>query len=173
MNQTVQTLHVRALSARQRKGVVIAGNLRVPCILGRTGRTWRKREGDGATPCGSWPMRHALMRPGIRMRSLLGRRVIRRDDGWCDDPRDPNYNRPVKLPYAASHEAMWRNDELYDVLMVLGYNDRPRRRGLGSAIFFHLADPKGRPTAGCIAVSRKDMMKVLALCGPGTKVKVW
>jgi L,D-peptidoglycan transpeptidase YkuD (ErfK/YbiS/YcfS/YnhG family) len=118
-------------------------------------------------------MRLALIKPGVRLGSLLQRKIIRRDAGWCDDPGDPNYNRPVKLPYGASHERLWRDDELYDVFVVLGYNDRPRKRGLGSAIFFHLADPDGRPTAGCIAVSRKDMAKILPLCGPRTKMKVW
>ena len=98
------------------------------------------------------------MRPGVRMRQPRCRAGSSRpDDGWCDDPGDRNYNRPVRLPYPASHEAMWRDDHLYDVVVVLGHNDGPRRRGVGSAIFFHLADPRRRPTAGCIAVSRKDM----------------
>jgi len=173
VTSTVRTLHIRALSARSRRGTIIGGNLRVPCTLGRAGRIWRKREGDGATPRGLWPLRHVLMRPGIRVQSRLTRKIIRPADGWCDDPVDRNYNRWVKLPYPASHEAMWRDDELYDVVVLLGYNDFPRRRGLGSAVFLHLADPQDRPTAGCIGVSRKDMMKVLALCGPKTRMKVW
>jgi L,D-peptidoglycan transpeptidase YkuD (ErfK/YbiS/YcfS/YnhG family) len=118
-------------------------------------------------------MRRALIRPGVRQPSRLPWRFTRPADGWCDDPFDRNYNRPVRLPYPASAEAVWRDDELYDLLVVLGYNDSPRRREAGSAIFFHLADPGGRPTRGCIAVSRRDMMKVLALCGPKTRIKVW
>ena len=96
-----------------------------------------------------------------------------RADGWCDEPRDRNYNRFVQLPYPASHEELWRADNLYDVVVILGHNERPRVAGLGSAVFFHLADPTGGPTAGCIAVSAGDMRKVLALCGPKTRIKVW
>jgi L,D-peptidoglycan transpeptidase YkuD (ErfK/YbiS/YcfS/YnhG family) len=173
MTSTVRTLHVRALSAGARTGVLIAGNLRVPCTLGRSGRRWLKREGDGATPRGTWPLRQVLVRPGIRVRSRLFPEVIHRNDGWCDDPSDRNYNRRVKLPYPTVHESLWRDDHLYDVIVPLGFNDFPRRRGRGSAIFFHLSDPLGRPTAGCIAVSREDMTKVLALCGPQTRMKVW
>jgi L,D-peptidoglycan transpeptidase YkuD (ErfK/YbiS/YcfS/YnhG family) len=95
------------------------------------------------------------------------------NDGWCDAAADRNYNRFVKLPYPASHEELWRKDHLYDVVVILGHNDRPRVAGLGSAVFFHLADSQGGPTAGCIAVSAKDMRKVLALCGRKTKIKVW
>ena len=109
----------------------------------------------------------------LRAASGLKCRVLRRNRGWCDDPADRNYNRLVKLPYPGCHESLWRDDELYDVIVVLGYNDCPRRRGKGSAIFFHLAAPIGRPTQGCLAVSRKDMLKVLALCGPETRIKVW
>ena len=153
--------------------ILIAGNLRVPCTLGRSGRVWRKREGDGGTPRGSWGMRYALVRPGRRIQSLLPQKPIRRDDAWCDEATDPNYNRPVRLPYRSSHERLWRDDQLYDVVVVLDYNDRQRRRFGGSAIFFHVSDPKGAPTAGCVAVSLNDMRKVLALCGQRTKIKVW
>ena len=170
---TVRNLHVRALSARARQGVLTAGNLHLLCWLGRSGSSWLKREGDGATPKGAWHLREAFIRPGMRAASGLKCRVLRRNRGWCDDPADRNYNRLVKLPYPGCHESLWRDDELYDVIVVLGYNDCPRRRGKGSAIFFHLAAPIGRPTQGCIAVSRKDMLKVLALCGPETRIKVW
>ena len=154
---------------------MIAGNLRVPCKLGRTGRRALKREGDGATPMGEWPLRQVLARRDAcgGLRTGLTLRFIAPDDGWCDDPGDRNYNRAVKLPYGASHEEMWRKDHLYDVVVILGHNDRPRMKGGGSAVFFHLADPGGGPTAGCIAVSLKDMRKVLALCGPGTRIRVW
>lgn len=155
--------------------MLIAGNLRVPCKLGRSGRRAMKREGDGATPSGLWPMRRVLARRDswACLRTGLPICFISPDDGWCDDPHDRNYNRPVKLPYPASHEELWRNDRLYDVFVVLGHNDRTRIKGLGSAVFFHLTDPKGGPTAGCIAVSATDMRKVLPLCGPKTRIKVW
>jgi L,D-peptidoglycan transpeptidase YkuD (ErfK/YbiS/YcfS/YnhG family) len=175
VNRFLALIHVRTRSAALKDGVLIAGSLQVPCKLGRSGRRAIKREGDGATPSGVWPMRRVLARRDAWgwLRTGLPFRFMAPDDGWCDDPADRNYNRPVKLPYPASHEELWRKDHLYDVVVILGHNDRPRIRGGGSAVFFHLADPKGGPTAGCIAVSAKDMRKVLALCGPKTRIKVW
>jgi len=175
VNRFLALIHVRSRSARAEDGVLIAGNLRIPCKLGRSGRSTMKREGDGATPSGLWPMRRILARRDswACLRTGLPICFISPDDGWCDDPHDRNYNRPVKLPYPASHEELWRKDRLYDVFVVLGHNDRPRIKGLGSAVFFHLTDPKGGPTAGCIAVSAGDMRKILPLCGPKTRIKVW
>jgi L,D-peptidoglycan transpeptidase YkuD (ErfK/YbiS/YcfS/YnhG family) len=175
VTRSLSIIHVRARSGKAQDGLLIAGNLRVPCKLGRSGRRHMKREGDGATPSGLWPIRRVLARRNSWgwLRTGLPICFIRPDDGWCDDPFDRNYNRPVKLPYPASHEDMWRKDHLYDVVVILGHNDRPRVKGLGSAVFFHLADRRGGPTAGCIAVSPDDMRKVLALCGPKTRIRVW
>lgn len=175
MTRSLALIHVRSRTASAQDGLLIAGNLRIPCKLGRSGRRPMKREGDGATPSGIWPMRRVWMRksPCAWLRTQLPLCFIAPDDGWCDDPADRNYNRPVKLPYPASHEELWRKDHLYDVFVVLGHNERPRIKGAGSAVFFHLTDPRGGPTAGCIAVSANDMRKVLALCGPRTRIKVW
>lgn len=97
---------------------------------------------------------------------------IRRDDGWCEVPADRNYNRPVRLPYPASHESMWRQDHLYDAVVVLDHNWVPRRRHGGSAIFLHLMRQDGGPTQGCVAVSRQSMRKLLAISGPRTRLVV-
>ncbi len=86
---------------------------------------------------------------------------ISRDDGWCDAPADRNYNRPVRLPYAASAEAVWRADRLYDIVVVLSHNTRPRVRGSGSAIFLHVAKPGYAPTEGCIALRREHLLALL------------
>jgi L,D-peptidoglycan transpeptidase YkuD (ErfK/YbiS/YcfS/YnhG family) len=99
-------------------------------------------------------------------------RPIRPGDGWCDAPADRNYNRPVKLPYPASHERLWRDDALYDLVVVLGYNDRPRSLGRGSAIFMHLARKNYLPTAGCIALSRADMLKLLVRLKPRDRIVI-
>lgn len=171
---TLAAIHVRAISPRSRKGVVIAGNLILPCILGRSGARFRKREGDGATPRGIWRLRRIFVRePARRYLGPLPRRPVTRNNGWCDDPSDRNYNREVRLPYPASHETLWRDDHLYDVFATLDHNERPRRRYGGSAVFLHLADPGGRPTAGCVALSRKDLLKLLPLCGPHTRLVIW
>jgi L,D-peptidoglycan transpeptidase YkuD (ErfK/YbiS/YcfS/YnhG family) len=150
------------------------GALTLSCAIGRGGRRPKAREGDGITPLGRWPLREVLYRADRLLRPATGLpvRAIRPGDGWCDDPRDRNYNRPVKLPFPRSHEGRWRKDRLYDLVVVLGYNDRPRSLGRGSAIFMHLARPGYKPTAGCIALSRADMLKVLARLRRGDHVTV-
>jgi L,D-peptidoglycan transpeptidase YkuD (ErfK/YbiS/YcfS/YnhG family) len=155
-------------------GRLAAGDMVVPCALGRSGVTGHKQEGDGASPAGTWPLRRVLFRPD-RIQppaTSLPVSAISPDDGWCDDPADAHYNCPVKLPYGASAERLWRDDELYDVVVVLGYNDDPPLPGRGSAIFFHLATPGFAPTAGCVAVHRLDMIRLLAHCGPGTQLEI-
>jgi L,D-peptidoglycan transpeptidase YkuD (ErfK/YbiS/YcfS/YnhG family) len=146
----------------------------VRCAIGRGGFILDKREGDGGSPIGRWPLREVFFRPDQmdQPASRLPIRPIARDDGWCDAPDDPNYNRPVKLPYAASHEEMWRSDRVYDVVIVVGYNDDPVLPGRGSAIFMHLSRDNYAPTAGCIAVSRDDMFRLLPLIGPDTHLVI-
>jgi L,D-peptidoglycan transpeptidase YkuD (ErfK/YbiS/YcfS/YnhG family) len=133
-----------------------------------------KREGDGGTPLGRFPVRLVLYRPDKipRPRTLLSVRAIRAGDGWCDDPRDRNYNRLVRLPSKRSAEGLMRDDRLYDLVLVLGYNDRPRIRGRGSAIFMHLARDGYTPTEGCVALSRRDLLAVLAEIKSGTTVLI-
>lgn len=149
---------------------------RVRCALGKSGviAAADKREGDGATPLGRWAMRRVLWRPdrGAKPRTALEVSAIERDDGWCDDPKDAAYNKPVKLPHKGSHEKMWRADELYDLVLVLGYNDAPVRPGRGSAIFLHVARPTFSPTAGCVALAKDDVYALLAKARPGDAVAV-
>jgi L,D-peptidoglycan transpeptidase YkuD (ErfK/YbiS/YcfS/YnhG family) len=127
----------------------------------------RKREGDGATPAGAWRVRGVLYRADrVRHpRTALAIQPMRRDDGWCDAPADRNYNRLVKHPYPGSAERLWRADGLYDVLVVLDYNERPRVRGGGSAIFVHVARPDYAPTEGCIALARRHLERLLERLG--------
>ncbi|MDB5440590.1 MAG: hypothetical protein JWM33_3017 [Caulobacteraceae bacterium] len=133
-----------------------------------------KREGDGASPIGVWPIRRVLYRPdkgGVPM-THLPLKAIAANDGWCDAPADSNYNRPVTLPYPASAETMWRADDLYDLVVVLGHNDEPVVPGAGSAIFLHLAKPDYSPTEGCVAVARGDLLALLALARPGDFIEI-
>jgi L,D-peptidoglycan transpeptidase YkuD (ErfK/YbiS/YcfS/YnhG family) len=133
-----------------------------------------KREGDGATPLGVWAMRRVLYRPDREgaPETRLPVEAIRPEDGWCDDPADPNYNRPVTLPYPASCEALWRKDELYDVVVILAHNDDPPVPGLGSAIFLHCARPGYPPTQGCVALAKDDLLELLRLAKPGDAIEV-
>ncbi len=157
-----------------RRGRVTAGGASFPCALGRTGTTRVKREGDGATPIGRYPLLGAFYRAdqGPRPRTGLRMRAIAPRDGWCDDPEDRRYNRPVRLPYPASCEAMWREDRVYDLVVDVGQNRGPIRPGGGSAIFFHLIKPGFPPTAGCVAVERSAMRKILARVGPRTRMEI-
>jgi L,D-peptidoglycan transpeptidase YkuD (ErfK/YbiS/YcfS/YnhG family) len=150
------------------------GGLRLPCALGRSGRRVVKREGDGATPIGSFAVREAFYRADrlARPRTALPLRPIGVLDGWCDDPLDRNYNRRVRHPYPASAERLWRSDRLYDLVVVLGYNDRPRIAGRGSAIFMHVAGPGFAPTAGCIALRLPDLKRLLEEIPRGAVVTV-
>jgi len=94
------------------------------------------------------------------------------NDGWVDDPTDTNYNRLVPLPYPASAEQMWRDDDLYDALVVIGYNLAPVIPGAGSAIFLHIATPDFAPTAGCVAVRKEVLLGLLTQLGPGSKITI-
>lgn len=141
---------------------------RMRCALGRGGVRADKHEGDGATPAGSWRMRALLFRPDRMPRAPLTGlplRALRPEDGWCDDPADPLYNKPVKLPFRARVERLWREDGIYDLIVVLGYNDDPPIPGKGSAIFLHIARPDFSPTEGCVAVSSEDLTTIVAQSG--------
>jgi L,D-peptidoglycan transpeptidase YkuD (ErfK/YbiS/YcfS/YnhG family) len=142
--------------------------------VGRTGVKADKREGDGATPAGTFPLVSVLYRKD-RVNpptSHLPVRALAPNDGWVDEPADARYNRPVELPYPASAEEMWRADSLYDVLVVIGYNMEPVIPGRGSAIFLHVATPDFAPTAGCVAVNKEVLLGLIPLLGPGSMITI-
>ena len=147
---------------------------RFRCALGHGGVRRDKREGDGATPAGSFGLVRVLYRPD-RMpppASVLPVDALSQDDGWCDEPSDSAYNRPVTLPYPARCETMWREDHVYDVVVVTGFNGAPVTPGGGSAIFLHLARPDFAPTEGCIAFTPADLVLILKQWGKGDTVRV-
>lgn len=155
-------------------GMALWGGRRMRCALGQGGISPQKREGDGATPAGTWPMRRAFYRPDreVPPPTRLPLRPLDPADGWCDAPGDGAYNRLVRLPYPARAETLWRADALYDLLIVLGYNDAPVVSGLGSAIFLHLARAGFAPTEGCVALARADLLDVLAAADEACRVVV-
>lgn len=157
-------------------GVFRGPGLEIPCAIGKGGvrPAAQKREGDGASPIGVWSLRRVLYRPDRVGRPQTGLPVVEiaPDDGWCDAPGDPAYNRPVKLPYLASAENLWREDHVYDVIVILGHNDDPVVPGAGSAIFWHLARPDFTPTEGCVAVPLEGMLRALALANPGDALEI-
>jgi L,D-peptidoglycan transpeptidase YkuD (ErfK/YbiS/YcfS/YnhG family) len=151
------------LNASAQRGTLKFGALLMPCALGRSGVKVVKREGDGATPRGRFLLRNVYFRADGMMRPTTALRLqaVRKTDGWCDSPFDRNYNRRVALPYEASTETLWRDDGMYDVVVVLDYNDVPRIKNRGSAIFMHIAKPGFPPTEGCIALRMNDLRRVL------------
>lgn len=163
----------RAFGPPGRGRLHVAG-LVLPCALGPAGVTRLKREGDGATPAGRFALSRALWRSdrAPRPRASMPLTAIGRADLWCDDPGAALYNRPARAPFAGSAEAMTRADRLYDVVVILDHNQRPRVRGLGSAIFFHIAREGFAPTQGCVAIAPDAMRRLLPRLGRGATIVV-
>lgn len=165
---------VRPAPGSASEALLCIQNLVFPAVMGRSGRTMLKREGDGSTPLAEMRLLHGYYRAD-RLRipqTGLPMAPIRRDMGWCDAPGHAAYNRLIRLPFAASHEMMCRDDRLYDICLVLDWNMAERRRNRGSAIFWHLTHESRRPTEGCIAVDPAVMMRLLPLLRPGMPVRV-
>ncbi len=143
--------------------------------IGRGGVSANKKEGDGATPAGIFPLVSAFYRAdrvSPPPRSDLPLHALSPSDAWVDDPGDRNYNSLVSLPYPAHAEPMWLDDPIYDLLVVIGYNIAPVVPGAGSAIFLHIARPDFSPTAGCIAIERAALIRLMPLLGPGSSVAI-
>jgi L,D-peptidoglycan transpeptidase YkuD (ErfK/YbiS/YcfS/YnhG family) len=153
---------IRSVMNRSR-GFLRAGQAVFPCALGRGGVIVAKREGDGGTPAARLPLRRVFLRPdkGPAPPTRLPRRWTTPRDAWCDDSGDRRYNRLIDRPPGAAEERLWRVDHLYDIIVELGWNDAPVRRGRGSAIFWHLPRPGLTPTAGCVATPRHVFHKIL------------
>jgi L,D-peptidoglycan transpeptidase YkuD (ErfK/YbiS/YcfS/YnhG family) len=171
---TVANLYVRRRPGLRAAGLLGASGLWIQVALGRSGILANKREGDGGTPRGRfrllrvWWRADRSPRPSTR---LPVRRIVR-DDAWCEDPCDRRYNRPMKLDTAASGDRLWRDDHLYDLIIELDHNTRPRIAGRGSAVFVHVARPGLRPTAGCVALSASRLRGLLRRLGPRTRIVI-
>lgn len=152
-----------------------AGNI-YRCAIGKGGFSANKKEGDGCTPIGIFPLRECWYRADriAAPETGLSTSIIREDDGWCDDPKSPVYNRHVKLPPpgGVSAERLWRDDYVYDLIIPIGYNDAPVVPGRGSAIFLHIAKPDYAPTEGCVAVAEKDLLALLVRVHTGTSIEI-
>ena len=145
---------------------------RYHCAIGRGGIRIDKSEGDGCTPTGRFPLRKVLYRPDRmnKPETQLIVHALQPNDAWCDDPSDKAYNQLVKLPFPASHEKLWRNSHIYNLIIVMGHNDNPVIPKKGSAIFMHIAKPAYAPTEGCIVLQLKDLLKILQTCEAATDI---
>jgi L,D-peptidoglycan transpeptidase YkuD (ErfK/YbiS/YcfS/YnhG family) len=174
LQKVADCLEVRALTRDRTKGILRFGQITVPCALGRSGIVARKKEGDGATPTGRFELLHVYYRAdrSLPPSTSLPLEPLTLMSGWCDDPAHRLYNRPVSLPFPASHEKMWRDDRLYDVVVVMDCNMHPAVKGKGSAIFFHIAREDYRPTEGCVAIAPEHMRLILSKVGVGAAMVI-
>jgi len=167
-------IYVRSRPGFRSQGWLSAGGSQIPVALGRGGIRANKREGDGGTPRGRFRLVRLWWRPdrAPRPRTLLPVRRIGRNDGWCEDPKDRLYNRPIRLPERASGDRLWRQDRLYDFIIELDHNTRPRIAGRGSAVFIHVARDGFKPTAGCVALPAPRLRRLLERVGPKTRIVI-
>ena len=173
-HSTLTRLIVRRRPGNPSQGWLTAGSVVLPVALGRGGVRANKREGDGGTPRGTFRLKRLWWR-GERHRrppTLLPSRRIRPDDGWCEDPASRHYNQPVKVPPGSTADRLARADHLYDFIIELDHNTRPRIAGRGSAVFIHAARPQFAPTAGCVALDIQTLRKLLGRLGPRTRIVV-
>ena len=169
----VTALFVHSSPLAKTRGHLRIGMVTIPCALGKGGVKTTKREGDGATPRGPLRALRLYRRPDRQMvATSIPVRTTTAKIGWCDDRASPHYNQPVTLPFKASHEKLWREDHLYDLVIDTDYNRRPAIKGRGSAIFIHLARPNFQPTEGCLAFKRRDLQRLLAMINTKTRIHV-
>jgi L,D-peptidoglycan transpeptidase YkuD (ErfK/YbiS/YcfS/YnhG family) len=172
--QAHRIVFVRSRPGRRSHGWLVAGTARIAVTLGRSGILANKREGDGATPWGTfrpvrlWWRKDRLARP----RTLLPVQPIRPQDAWCEDPRDRRYNRSIRLRPGAAGDRLQREDRLYDLIVEIDHNTRPRVAWRGSAVFLHVARPDRGPTAGCIAMDTRALLRLVARLGRETRIAV-
>lgn len=167
-------VRVRPAAGDSRRGWLTAGNLTVPVALGRGGIRVNKREGDGGTPKGSFRPRRLWWRADRhpRPRTLLPVRAITAEDAWCEDPNDRHYNLPVRLERQANGDRLKREDHLYDFIIEIDHNTRPRVAGRGSAVFLHLARENFGPTAGCVSMTKRAMLLLLQRLSPRSRIVI-
>ena len=148
--------------------------LKFRCALGKGGIKIKKREGDNITPKGSYKIVKVYYRKD-RIKKISTRikcNNIKKNMGWCDDPKSKKYNKLIKLPTQFNHEKLYRKDNIYDLILVLNYNMRPIIKNKGSAIFIHVANKNYKPTQGCISLKKKDLTRILPLLTKKTKVLI-
>lgn len=171
---SLATLRVRRRPGNPSQGWLVAGHLALPVALGRGGIRANKREGDGGTPRGAFVLRRLWWRAdrNPRPRTALPVRRIRPSDGWCEDPNDRRYNRAVDVPRHSAADRLWRADRLYDFIIEISHNTRPRVARRGSAVFIHVAREKFAPTAGCVALEAQTLARLIGRLGPATRIEI-
>lgn len=170
--QIVDHIVIRPNSLASASGVIHVDQSHFHCKIGRKGISARKVEGDGKTPAGIWHMAYFLYRADkiVKPVSFLPGFKISKSDSWCDSPQSQSYNKPLAFTDQGSKEALWREDDLYDVVIVLDHNAAPRIKNKGSAVFFHIKNNKTEYTEGCIALDKPSILHLLRICDTRTKI---
>jgi L,D-peptidoglycan transpeptidase YkuD (ErfK/YbiS/YcfS/YnhG family) len=170
----LKTLSVRAAPGSRTRGLLLAGPLAFPVALGRGGILANKREGDGATPRGTYRLKRLWWRADRNPRpsTHLPLRQITPEDAWCEDPADRRYNQPIGISSGAVGDPLHREDHLYDFIIETDHNARPRVARLGSAVFIHLARPDLAPSAGCVTMSKTWMRALLRQIGRSSRIVI-
>ncbi len=172
--RALSLIRVRALPGNRTRGVLLAGPAAIAVVLGRAGIRANKFEGDGATPRGRFRLLRLWWRADRhpRPKTLLPVRRITPDLAWCEDTTDRRYNRSFRRSANEPGDRLWRGDHLYDFVIEIDHNTRPRVAGRGSAVFIHVARPERSPTAGCVALEPRDLQRLLPRIGPGTRIAI-
>jgi L,D-peptidoglycan transpeptidase YkuD (ErfK/YbiS/YcfS/YnhG family) len=172
--RTFPLIRVRVRPGSPTQGILLAAPVAMRVVLGRSGVRANKFEGDGATPRGHFRLLRLWWRADRfpRPSTLLPARRITPEIAWCEDPGDRRYNRPFRRSAAESGDRLWRDDSLYDLVIEIDHNTRPRKARRGSAVFVHIARPQSSPTAGCVALRMADLRHLLARVGPNTRLTI-
>jgi L,D-peptidoglycan transpeptidase YkuD (ErfK/YbiS/YcfS/YnhG family) len=173
-SRALSAVTIRPAAGNRRRGWLTGRGLIIPVALGRGGILANKREGDGGTPRGSFRPQRLWWRADrhMRPRTHLPIRPIRPEDAWCEDPTDRHYNRPLRLTAGSGGDRLTRADHLYDFIVEIDHNTRPRIAGRGSAVFLHLARHNYAPTAGCVSMTRAAMLRLLQRLSPRTRIVI-
>ena len=149
-------------------------NYKAKCALGKRGIGYKRKEGDLITPKGTYKVKYILYRKDRvkKIQTKIKKIAIRKDMGWCDDPKSRDYNKLIKLPYAYSYEKIFRKENNYDIILILNYNMNPVIKNKGSAIFIHIAKKKFKKTEGCIALKKIHLLKVIKRINKNTTIKI-
>ena len=155
------------------KNYLTYNKLKVKCAIGKKGIGHKKKEGDLVTPRGKFRIKYILYREDrVKISTKLKKKVIKKNLGWCNDPKSKQYNKLVKLPFIFKHEKLYKKENTYDIILVLNFNMDPVKKNKGSAIFIHIAKKNFKKTEGCIAIKKGDLIKIVNEINPFTKVKI-
>ena len=147
---------------------------KIKCSIGKRGITSRKVEGDQKTPKGVFTIKSMLYRKDRipKVKSQIKKKIIKKNMGWCDDTESKRYNKMIKFPFNLSAEKLWIRENIYDVIIIINYNLRPIIKNKGSAIFLHIAKKNYKPTKGCIAIAKKDIILLAGKINKKTRIIV-